>query len=171
MHSFFQLRPPFFFPQTPLSQYGNHSNDDDQSNDDEMSIVKLPSSYHVLMWFFLSHHHNISLAACLDDLRVSDHQLPLPPAVNGTTWGQVTTMEHFIEGCHPPGDPCANISCAAPRSCRAAWDQPSCSYDVPSVNQGKENREVGSRGSEGEPEYVSTTQVDDDVSGNLESRF
>ncbi|KAK8374085.1 hypothetical protein O3P69_014994 [Scylla paramamosain] len=64
---------------------------------------------------------------CLDDLRVSDHQLPLPPAVNGTTWGQVTTMEHLVEGCHPPGDPCANISCAAPRSCRATWDQPSCS--------------------------------------------
>ncbi|KAG0725905.1 Neural-cadherin [Chionoecetes opilio] len=63
---------------------------------------------------------------CLDDLRVSDHQLPLPPAVNGTSWGQVTTMQHMVQGCHPAGDPCANTSCAAPLACRAAWDQPSC---------------------------------------------
>lgn len=64
--------------------------------------------------------------ACLDDIRVSHHQLPLPPAVNGTPWGQVTTQQHLLQGCHPPGKPCANTTCAAPLSCRAVWDQPSC---------------------------------------------
>ncbi|XP_063878060.1 putative neural-cadherin 2 isoform X3 [Scylla paramamosain] len=47
---------------------------------------------------------------CLDDLRVSGHPLPLSPAVNGTTWGQVTTLEQLTQGCHPSGDPCANTS-------------------------------------------------------------
>lgn len=64
---------------------------------------------------------------CLDDLRVSGHPLPLSPAVNGTTWGQVTTLEQLAQGCRPSGDPCVNTSCAAPLSCHPAWDQPSCS--------------------------------------------
>ncbi|MPC31870.1 Neural-cadherin [Portunus trituberculatus] len=65
--------------------------------------------------------------ACLDDLRVSGHPLPLSPAVNGTTWGQVTTLEQLTQGCRPSGDPCANTSCSPPLSCHPSWDQPSCS--------------------------------------------
>ncbi|XP_063874461.1 putative neural-cadherin 2 isoform X1 [Scylla paramamosain] len=64
---------------------------------------------------------------CLDDLRVSGWPLPLPPAVNGTPWGQVTTADNLAHGCHPHEDPCANSRCVAPLSCSASWDQPRCS--------------------------------------------
>ncbi|XP_066952072.1 neural-cadherin-like isoform X1 [Macrobrachium rosenbergii] len=63
---------------------------------------------------------------CIDDLRVSDRQLPLPPAVNGSTWGQVTTLDGFIKGCNPPTS-CLNTTCDPPLSCHASWTQPSCS--------------------------------------------
>ncbi|XP_064098213.1 neural-cadherin-like [Macrobrachium nipponense] len=64
--------------------------------------------------------------ACIDDLRVSDRQLPLPPAVNGSTWGQVTTLNGFMKGCNPPPS-CLNTTCDPPLSCHASWTQPSCS--------------------------------------------
>ncbi|XP_066988266.1 putative neural-cadherin 2 [Macrobrachium rosenbergii] len=64
--------------------------------------------------------------ACIDDLRVSDRQLPLPPAVNGSTWAQVTTLNGFIKGCSPPAS-CLNTTCDPPLSCHASWTQPSCS--------------------------------------------
>ncbi|XP_066984935.1 putative neural-cadherin 2 [Macrobrachium rosenbergii] len=64
--------------------------------------------------------------ACIDDLRVSDRQLPLPPAVNGSAWGQVTTLDGFIKGCNPPPS-CVNTTCDPPLSCHASWTQPSCS--------------------------------------------
>ncbi|XP_050716089.1 putative neural-cadherin 2 isoform X2 [Eriocheir sinensis] len=64
---------------------------------------------------------------CLDDLRVSGHPLPLSPAVNGTSWGQVTTLEQLTQGCSPARDPCIDTSCASPLSCHPVWDQPSCS--------------------------------------------
>ncbi|XP_064116623.1 putative neural-cadherin 2 [Macrobrachium nipponense] len=63
---------------------------------------------------------------CIDDLRVSDRQLPLPPAVNGSTWGQVTTLDGFMKGCNPPTS-CVNATCDPPLSCHASWTQPSCS--------------------------------------------
>ncbi|XP_045138941.1 putative neural-cadherin 2 isoform X2 [Portunus trituberculatus] len=66
--------------------------------------------------------------ACIDDVRVSGRQLPLPPAANGTSWGQVTTARHLAAGCVTP-DPCINTTCPAPLTCTATptWDQTACS--------------------------------------------
>ncbi|KAK7071830.1 hypothetical protein SK128_016926 [Halocaridina rubra] len=64
--------------------------------------------------------------ACLDDLRVSGHQLPMPPGVNGSSWGQVTTMEGLTQGCHPPSN-CLNTTCEPPLSCYPSWTRASCS--------------------------------------------
>ncbi|KAG7168189.1 neural-cadherin 2-like 6, partial [Homarus americanus] len=64
--------------------------------------------------------------ACVDDLRVSGRHLPLPPAINGTSWGQVTTLQHLERGCDAP-DACVNITCTPPLSCNTTWGQPTCS--------------------------------------------
>ncbi|XP_071534252.1 neural-cadherin-like [Panulirus ornatus] len=64
--------------------------------------------------------------SCVDDLRVSGRPLPLPPAVNGTDWGQVTTSEGVTRGCQA-ADACVNITCAPPLSCTSTWGQASCS--------------------------------------------
>ncbi|KAG7171717.1 Neural-cadherin-like 20, partial [Homarus americanus] len=63
---------------------------------------------------------------CVDDLRVCGKRLPLPPAVNGTVWGQVTTLKGLDGGCDPP-DPCARTSCRPPLTCTTSWGQPICS--------------------------------------------
>ncbi|XP_071536735.1 putative neural-cadherin 2 isoform X2 [Panulirus ornatus] len=63
---------------------------------------------------------------CLDDLRVSGRPLPLSPAVNGTSWGQVTTLEGMEEGCYSTSS-CSSTNCTAPLSCHTNWDQPICS--------------------------------------------
>lgn len=64
--------------------------------------------------------------ACLDDLRVSGRRLPLPPALNTTSWGQMTTTWQLAQGCRPREDPCTGSRCAPPLTCTPAWDQPSC---------------------------------------------
>ncbi|XP_069937245.1 neural-cadherin-like, partial [Cherax quadricarinatus] len=62
---------------------------------------------------------------CLDDLRVSGVSLPLAPAVNSTSWGQVTSVERLESGCYST-DVCVNSTCSAPLTCYTAWDQPTC---------------------------------------------
>ncbi|XP_063588683.1 neural-cadherin-like [Penaeus indicus] len=63
---------------------------------------------------------------CLDDVRVSGRPLPLPPSLNATKWGQVTTSEHLGRGC-PAGDPCVDTKCPAPLLCTNTWRQATCS--------------------------------------------
>nr|XP_045586246.1 neural-cadherin-like [Procambarus clarkii] len=70
-------------------------------------------------------HEDLS-DSCIDDLRVSGRPLPLPPAVNGTSWGQVTTSERFTRGCPAP-DACLNTTCAPPLSCTSTWGRATCS--------------------------------------------
>ncbi|XP_069945615.1 putative neural-cadherin 2 isoform X3 [Cherax quadricarinatus] len=70
-------------------------------------------------------HHDLN-QTCVDDVRVCGRALPLTPAVNGTSWGQVTTSEGLMSGCPAP-DACANITCPTPLSCHPTWDKPSCS--------------------------------------------
>ncbi|XP_069159473.1 uncharacterized protein [Procambarus clarkii] len=70
-------------------------------------------------------HEDLS-DSCIDDLRVSGRPLPLPPAVNGTSWGQVTTSERFTRGCPAP-DACVNTTCAPPLSCTSTWGRATCS--------------------------------------------
>ncbi|XP_045130739.1 neural-cadherin-like isoform X2 [Portunus trituberculatus] len=66
--------------------------------------------------------------ACIADVRVSGRHLPLPPAANGTSWGQVTAARHVMRGCEAP-DTCANTTCAPPFTCTTAitWDRSICS--------------------------------------------
>ncbi|XP_050715756.1 neural-cadherin-like [Eriocheir sinensis] len=71
-------------------------------------------------------HHDLH-DACLDDLRVSGRRLPMPPALNTTSWGQMTTAWQLAQGCRPREDPCTSSRCAPPLTCTPAWDQPSCS--------------------------------------------
>nr|XP_045604889.1 putative neural-cadherin 2 [Procambarus clarkii] len=70
-------------------------------------------------------HHDLN-DTCVDDVRVCGRALPLPPAVNGTSWGQVTTLEGLKSGCPAP-DGCNNTTCPAPLSCTPTWGQSTCS--------------------------------------------
>ncbi|XP_066961725.1 neural-cadherin-like [Macrobrachium rosenbergii] len=63
---------------------------------------------------------------CIDDLRISDRQLPLPPAVNGSSWGQVTNSNGLLQGCQPQRS-CLNVTCKRPLSCHHTWLSPKCS--------------------------------------------
>ncbi|XP_064077719.1 LOW QUALITY PROTEIN: neural-cadherin-like [Macrobrachium nipponense] len=63
---------------------------------------------------------------CIDDLRISDRQLPLPPAVNGSSWGQVTNSNGLLRGCQPPSS-CLNVTCKHPLSCHRTWLSSKCS--------------------------------------------
>ncbi|XP_064105899.1 putative neural-cadherin 2 isoform X2 [Macrobrachium nipponense] len=63
---------------------------------------------------------------CISDIRVSGHQLPLPPMLNGSSWGQVTTTNGLTKGCQSPSS-CLNMTCKHPLSCHASWMHPSCS--------------------------------------------
>ncbi|XP_042876208.1 putative neural-cadherin 2, partial [Penaeus japonicus] len=65
---------------------------------------------------------------CIDDVRVAGRPLPLPPAVNMTSWAQVTAVHQVEVGC-PAADACANTttSCPTPLSCFSSWGRASCS--------------------------------------------
>lgn len=88
--------------------------------------------YFITETFFL---HYPPPVACLDDLRVSGRRLPLPPALNTTSWGQMTTAWQLAQGCRPREDPCTSSRCAPPLTCTPAWDQPSC-RSVTVINHG-----------------------------------
>ncbi|XP_071513597.1 uncharacterized protein [Panulirus ornatus] len=66
--------------------------------------------------------------SCIDDVRVSGHPLPLPPSVNGTSWGQVTSQQNFEQGCPTP-DFCTNTTCFPPLSCHNSWRHATCSCE------------------------------------------
>ena len=52
----------------------------------------------------------ILLAGCMDDIRLEGKHLPLPPALNGTQWGQATMARNLQRNC-PSNNPCANVIC------------------------------------------------------------
>ncbi|XP_068229142.1 putative neural-cadherin 2 [Palaemon carinicauda] len=70
--------------------------------------------------------HDDLQGVCIDDLRISGHRIPIPPGVNNSKWGQVTTQEGLLHGCVLP-DICQNFSCKAPLTCSPTWPEPSCS--------------------------------------------
>ena len=47
---------------------------------------------------------------CMDDIRLEGKHLPLPPALNGTQWGQATMARNLRRNC-PSNNPCANVIC------------------------------------------------------------
>ncbi|XP_063876237.1 putative neural-cadherin 2 isoform X2 [Scylla paramamosain] len=62
---------------------------------------------------------------CIDDLRISGHSIPLPPAVNSTTWGQASTFKGVEQGCFAPSS-CTNVSCRPPLICVDTWRSYHC---------------------------------------------
>nr|XP_027225657.1 uncharacterized protein LOC113817760 [Penaeus vannamei] len=64
--------------------------------------------------------------ACVADIRVCGRPLPVPPASNSSTWGQVT-MAEGVHGDCAAVDACANTTCAAPLTCATTWGKPTCS--------------------------------------------
>ncbi|XP_037788849.1 neural-cadherin-like isoform X2 [Penaeus monodon] len=65
---------------------------------------------------------------CIDDVRVAGRPLPLPPAVNVTSWARVTAVHQLEVGCPAAADACTNTtSCPTPLSCFSSWGRASCS--------------------------------------------
>ena len=64
-------------------------------------------------------------SGCLDDIRLEGRQLPLPPAMNGTQWGQATVHRNLKMDC-PSNEPCANVICPTPFSCIDMWKKYDC---------------------------------------------
>ncbi|XP_054284040.1 neural-cadherin isoform X4 [Macrosteles quadrilineatus] len=62
---------------------------------------------------------------CLDDIRLEGKHLPLPPAMNGTQWGQATMARNLEKNC-PSNKPCANVICPDPFECVDLWNEYEC---------------------------------------------
>ncbi|KAK8730316.1 hypothetical protein OTU49_008215, partial [Cherax quadricarinatus] len=62
---------------------------------------------------------------CIDDLRILGRSLPLPSAVNKTTWGEVSTFKDVESGCVAP-PVCNNVTCAPPLTCVDTWRSYQC---------------------------------------------
>nr|XP_016936555.1 neural-cadherin isoform X11 [Drosophila suzukii] len=63
--------------------------------------------------------------SCLDDIRLEGKHLPLPPAMNGTQWGQATMARNLEKGC-PSNKPCSNVICPDPFECVDLWNVYEC---------------------------------------------
>ncbi|XP_037038290.1 neural-cadherin isoform X5 [Bradysia coprophila] len=63
--------------------------------------------------------------SCLDDLRLEGKHLPLPPAMNGTQWGQATMARNLERNC-PSNKPCSNVICPDPFECIDLWNEYEC---------------------------------------------
>nr|CAD7427266.1 unnamed protein product [Timema monikensis] len=66
-------------------------------------------------------YHN----GCLDDIRLNGKHLPLPPAMNGTQWGQATMARNLQRNC-PSNKPCMNVICPEPFECVDSWNDYEC---------------------------------------------
>lgn len=65
------------------------------------------------------------ILGCLDDIRLEGKHLPLPPAMNGTQWGQATMARNLERNC-PSNKPCANVICPDPFECVDLWNEYEC---------------------------------------------
>ncbi|KAL5279010.1 hmr-1.2 family protein [Megaselia abdita] len=63
--------------------------------------------------------------SCMDDIRLEGKHLPLPPAMNGTQWGQATVAPNLERGC-PSNKPCSNVICPEPFECVDLWNEYQC---------------------------------------------
>nr|CAD7261696.1 unnamed protein product [Timema shepardi] len=66
-------------------------------------------------------YHN----GCLDDIRLNGKHLPLPPAMNGTEWGQATMARNLQRNC-PSNKPCMKVICPEPFECVDTWNDYEC---------------------------------------------
>ncbi|XP_075992348.1 neural cadherin isoform X1 [Anticarsia gemmatalis] len=69
---------------------------------------------------------------CLDDIRLEGKHLPLPPAMNGTQWGQATMARNLDRNC-PSNSPCINVHCTEPFVCVDLWNEYECTCPGGSV--------------------------------------
>ncbi|KAG8330089.1 beta-catenin binding [Homalodisca vitripennis] len=63
---------------------------------------------------------------CIDDIRMNGYYLPLPPAVNGTQWGQATMARNLGRAC-PSSNSCLSAICQEPFQCVDLWHDYECS--------------------------------------------
>ncbi|XP_049536228.1 neural-cadherin-like isoform X1 [Anopheles darlingi] len=63
--------------------------------------------------------------SCIDDIRLDGKSLPLPPATNGTQWGQATTAKNIERYCSS-NNPCQNAYCPDPFECVDLWNKYEC---------------------------------------------
>jgi len=90
-----------------------------------------------ISWEMSNNHDEMSEwgpTGCLDDIRLMSKPLPLPPALNGTQWGQATTSNGVRRNC-PSNNPCANVICPPPFECNDLWMDYECRYNFRSVGQ------------------------------------
>lgn len=57
--------------------------------------------------------------------RLEGKHLPLPPAMNGTQWGQATMARNLEKNC-PSNKPCSNVICPEPFECVDLWNEYEC---------------------------------------------
>lgn len=62
---------------------------------------------------------------CIDDIRFEGKHLPLPPAMNGSQWGQATMARNLERGCSSHS-PCISVSCPDPFECVDLWNEYEC---------------------------------------------
>ncbi|XP_046999043.1 neural-cadherin-like [Schistocerca americana] len=74
---------------------------------------------------------------CLDDIRLEGKHLPLPPAMNGTQWGQATMARNLERNC-PSNKPCANVICPDPFECVDLWNEYECTCPTGFRIQGRD---------------------------------
>nr|CAD7572875.1 unnamed protein product [Timema californicum] len=60
-----------------------------------------------------------------DDIRLGGKHLPLPPAMNGTQWGQATMARNLQRNCLS-NKPCINVICPEPLECVDSWNEYEC---------------------------------------------
>ncbi|XP_076257873.1 neural-cadherin-like [Rhynchophorus ferrugineus] len=62
---------------------------------------------------------------CLDDIRLNSKHLPLPPATNGTQWGQATVSKNIDRRCTSRTS-CTRTTCPEPFICIDLWNAHDC---------------------------------------------
>jgi len=67
--------------------------------------------YYIIFYFFI--------------YSLEGKHLPLPPAMNGTQWGQATMARNLEKGC-PSNKPCSNVICPDPFECVDLWNVYEC---------------------------------------------
>lgn len=61
------------------------------------------------------------MSVCLDDFRLWDHALPLPPSANSTSSAQLTSY-HQVDATCWHDDACVNVTCSSPLQCVDTWN-------------------------------------------------
>ncbi|XP_065207824.1 neural-cadherin isoform X2 [Planococcus citri] len=72
---------------------------------------------------------------CMDDIRLEGKPLPLPPAMNGTQWGQATTARNVERKCLSRTN-CKLVDCKHPLVCVDNWNEAVCACGPGKISAG-----------------------------------